>query len=630
MCGIAGFIDSTCTSGREDLILHASHMSDQIVHRGPDNGGIWIDEVNGVALAHRRLAIVDLSETGYQPMHSPSERYAITYNGEIYNFLGIKNTLEGKGHQFIGTSDTEVLLHAIEEWGLSQTLQKINGMFAFALWDKKDRTLTLARDRMGKKPLYYGWIGNAFVFASELKAIKAYPGFSAEIDRNVLSLYLRHNYVPSPWCIYKGVSKLPQSSYITIDASSQKEIHREKYWDILRVAQEGNSNTQVLSFDEALAKFEVIFDKAVVERMISDVPLGCFLSGGIDSSLVTAFMQKHSVNPVKTFCIGFEENGFNEAEYAKEIATHLGTEHTEYFVTSKEAQDVIPDIPRIFDEPFADPSQIPTYCVSRLARQHVTVALSGDGGDESFAGYARYHYANRYMNLSRAIPSPLGKIIGATLAHMPINDGRKHRILELLQRDEKAFYKLIMSYWVKPSEVVLSGQEPQFALGYDKDMPELRTFFDTMMYIDMVTYLPDDILTKVDRASMAASLETRAPLLDYEVVEFAWNTPLAMKIDDNGGKRLLKSILGQYVPAHLYERPKQGFGIPHGDWIKGPLRDWSEALLDPQRLEEEGFFNSRLVRQKWEEHISGRKDWSYALWGVLMFQAWHEYNASGN
>ena len=624
MCGIAGLIDIRKDKSAEDLQSMTKAMTDALAHRGPDNDGFWVDQETGVALGHRRLAIIDLSEAGRQPMQSSSGRYIINYNGEFYNFLSVKKELEEKGVQFSGGSDTEVFLEAVERWGLEEALKKINGMFAFALWDKKTQTLNLARDRMGKKPLYYGWVGKTFMFTSELKALHTHPDFVPEVDRNALAIYTRHNYVPVPWSIYKGIYKLPQASYMAVPLDKDKPLKPQKYWDINEVAQEGSSAPFTGSFDEALKELDEILGTAVSERMISDVPLGAFLSGGIDSSLITAIMQKNSSKPIKTFCIGFEESGYNEAPHAKKIAGHLGTDHTEYFVTAEEARNVIPGMPKIFDEPFADPSQIPTYHVSRLARQNVTVALSGDGGDEGFAGYQRYHKAIMAVNTINKIPGPLRKTLAQILRPVPL--GKAQKALKFLEGvDENEFYRHILSYWQDPNELVIGGQEPKAAMNDFVDLPNIDSFMNRMMYMDMAAYLPDDILVKVDRASMATSLETRAPLLDYKVIEYAWRTPLSMKVDNNGGKLLLRTLLEQYMPKALFDRPKQGFGIPHGDWIKGPLKDWAASLLDESRLRSEGFFNADMVTQKWQEHISGQKNWDYALWGLLMFQAWNEY-----
>ncbi|MCK5384422.1 MAG: asparagine synthase (glutamine-hydrolyzing) [Alphaproteobacteria bacterium] len=624
MCGIAGFIDLQQNKDKAALSSLVSDMSNTLIHRGPNGSGIWIDEKAGLALAHRRLAILDLSDAGHQPMLSDSERYIIIFNGEIYNFLSLKKRLERNGLKFRGTSDTEVLLAAIEEWSLEKTLHEINGMFAFAVWDRKEQILHLARDRMGKKPIYYGWCGKAFLFASELKAFRAHPSFSPEIDRDALAVYTRHNYVPAPWSIYKGIYKLPPASFLSFPLKTGIETAPQKYWDITQIAENGCRNPIDVSFETALEELDVILSNAVKERMISDVPLGSFLSGGIDSSLISAIMQKHASNPIKTYCIGFEEAGYNEAKDAKKIAAYLGTDHTELYVTANEARNVIPDLPSIFDEPFADPSQIPTYHVSRLAQKHVTVALSGDGGDEGFAGYKRYHMAQKLGNALFKIPSPIRSLLAGTLQNIPTTRHIQKLSEVMTACDKDDLYRLLMSYWKESGRLLTTGKEPLVAMNDPAQKPDIDNFINRMMHQDMRAYLPDDILVKTDRTSMAVSLETRAPLLDYKVIEYAWNLPLHMKIQHGEGKYILRSLLESYIPKPLFDRPKQGFGIPHGQWLRNPLREWAEALLDEKRLEQEGFFNPAPIRQKWKEHLSRNRDWSYQIWGILMFQAWHE------
>jgi asparagine synthase (glutamine-hydrolysing) len=625
MCGLTGVFALQEAKSADFLEATATAMNAAIAHRGPDSRAIWVEEESGVALAHRRLAIVDLSPGGYQPMHSPTGRYAIAFNGEIYNFLEIKKTLQDKGHQFKSQSDTEVLLAAIEEWGVEQALCEVNGMLAFALWDKQEKKLYLARDRMGKKPMYYGFAGKDFVFGSELKALRKHPKFRSEVDRDVLALYTRHNYVPEPWCILKGFYKLPAASFLVLSLGDAELPCPKKYWDIEKVAVEGARQPYQGSAAEMIDGLDDVLGQAVARRMIADVPLGSFLSGGIDSSLVTALMQKNSATPIKTFCIGFEEAGYNEAKDAKKIAQHLGTEHTEFYVSAQEARSVIPDLPYIYDEPFADPSQIPTFCVSRLARQHVTVALSGDGGDEAFAGYSRYHRAQRIAKAFDVLPQSLRHMAGAAIG-LYSGGGRVEKFGELLRtRDNAEFYKIMLSYWKAPDALVKGAYEARAIMNDSSQLPDLDSFIHQMMYLDMRAYLPDDILVKVDRASMAVSLETRAPLLDYKVIEYAWRMPLTANLKNGEGKAALKTVLERYVPKALFDRPKQGFGIPHGEWIRGPLRDWAENLLAAERLKQEGYFEPRLVRKKWEEHVSGKKDWSYHLWGILMFQAWLEF-----
>ncbi|MCF8495394.1 MAG: asparagine synthase (glutamine-hydrolyzing) [Alphaproteobacteria bacterium] len=612
MCGIAGFLNLTQKTGPENLAAQVKMMTDAIAHRGPDDSGAWCDAEAGIALGHRRLSIIDLSPLGHQPMESRSGRYVMVFNGEIYNFPVLRTALEGKGHVFRGHSDTEVLLGALEEFGLADTLPRLNGMFAFAVWDKKERTLSLARDRVGKKPLYYGRSGDTLFFASELKAIRAHPDFTPALNREALAAYLQRAYVPGPLSIYEGIHKLPPASYITLPAQAAPT----SYWDIQAIAENGQRALGTTNFENAVDELDGILDRAVARRMMSDVPLGAFLSGGIDSSLITALMQKNAAAPVRTFCIGFEEAGYNEAQDAKKIAAHLGTDHTELTVTAGEARSVIPDLPDYFDEPFADPSQIPTYCVSKLAREHVTVALSGDGGDETFAGYPRYGLAEKMTKTLFACPymlrAPAGHML--RLAH---GGTRLQRIAGALgARGRDDFYAALMSYWSRPERLLLSADHPPpFA-----EKSALSDFTHRMMLHDTRRYLPDDILVKVDRASMAVSLEARAPLLDYEVMEFAWTLPLEMKRD----KRILKALLERYVPRPLFDRPKQGFGIPHGAWLRGPLKDWAEALLDERRLKDEGLFNPAPIRRAWADHTAGRRDWGQHLWIILMAQAWRE------
>ena len=621
MCGIAGFWNQTLQDNQESLERQVGRMGDQLVHRGPDGDGVWADETCGVALAHRRLSIIDLSKEGQQPMVSASGRYVIVYNGEIYNFRDLRPVLEEKGYKFRGQSDTEVLLAGLEIWGLEETLTRVSGMFAFAVWDKKAGSLHLARDRLGKKPLYYGWVGQSFVFASELKAIRAYDGFTGEVSRRALTAYLRHNYVPAPYAIYKGLSKLPPGTFMTV---GQRGRGRQvSYWDIKAVAERGQAHSLHFdSPDDYLAQLDGLLTEAVGRRMISDVPLGAFLSGGIDSSLIVALMQKQADRPVKTFSIGFEESGYNEAEDAKKIAAHLGTDHTEFYVTADEARAVIPQLPEMFDEPFADPSQIPTYHVSRLARQHVTVALSGDGGDEGFGGYSRYQTATQLYNRLYGLPAGLRQGAARVLGALPVG-GRVQKLASMMAvEDVDAFYRLMLSYWKDPAVVVQAGEEPLTAMTAAARRPVFDEAVHRFMYWDMVAYLPDDILVKVDRASMAVSLETRAPLLDYEVIEWAWQVPLALKVKDGQGKWLLRQLLGRYVPVPLFDRPKQGFGIPHGAWIEGPLRDWAEEQLSEKRLREEGYFDPVLVRKLWKGPFIRAAEWQLSPVGLLMFQAW--------
>lgn len=648
MCGIAGFLSPQGT--REEAGRTIRRMTDTLIHRGPDDGGVWEDTRSGVALGNRRLAIVDLSPEGHQPMHSASGRYVLAFNGEIYNFWALREELEGLGHPFRGHSDTEVMLAAFTEWELEGALERFNGMFAFALWDREERSLYLARDRLGEKPLYYGWMGETLLFSSELKALKVHPTFRGEISRNALALYLRYQYIPAPYTIYEGISKLSPGTRLTIDEAGNVS-GPVPYWSAKEAAERGVTNPFSGSDTEAVDELDGMLRDSVRMRMVADVPLGAFLSGGIDSSAVVAAMQSQSDRPVRTFSIGFYEEEYSEAEHAKAVARHLGTEHTELYVTPEEAMSVIPKLPTLYDEPFSDPSQIPTYLVSQLARRHVTVSLSGDGGDELFAGYNRYFWVESIWGKVGWMPSGLRgalaealtavssqgwdrafKKLGPVLptkARQRIPGDKLHKLAEVLTvKNPEAMYLNLVSLWKRPDSVVIGGSEPLVTLtdpGRWADLPDLT---QRMMYLDTVTYLPDDILVKVDRASMGVSLEGRVPFLDHRLVEFAWRVPLGMKIKDGKSKWLLRQVLNQYVPKKLIERPKMGFGVPIDAWLRKPLRGWAEALLDERRLRREGFFHPRPIREKWAEHLSGKRNWQYPLWDVLMFQAWLEENKS--
>lgn len=582
-------------------------------------------------------------------MQSASGRYVIAYNGEIYNFLELRNELEKKGHRFRGHSDTEVMLTAIDEWGLEAAIKRFVGMFAFALWDKKERVLTLARDRMGEKPLYYGWQGDIFLFASELKAMRAHPAWRGEIDRDALALYMRHNYIPAPYSIYRGICKLLPGTLLSLQPASAPSTMPQPrpYWSAKDVVEAGVSQPLRLSDSEAVERLEGLLRETIRDKMIADVPLGAFLSGGIDSSMVAALMQAESSRPVKTFSIGFHEQGYDEAQHAKAVAQHLRTEHTELYVTPKEAMDVIPKLPEIYDEPFADSSQIPTFLVSEMTRRHVSVALSGDGGDELFDGYNRYFQGRRIWRCVGLLPAPMRQGLAACLTAVPpaawdrvyaatcrllpqlsghgaVGD-KAHKLAGILNvSSPEAMYRRLVSHWTEPEALVMEGREPPTVLNQTGRWPTSIDFTERMMYLDTVSYLPDDILVKVDRAAMRVSLETRIPFLDHRIVEFAWRLPLAMKIRNGQGKWILRQVLHRYVPRKLIERPKMGFGVPIDSWLRGPLRDWAESLLSEERLVREGFFAPEPVRQKWEEHLKGRRNWQYLLWDVLMFQAWLE------
>ena len=644
MCGITGFLSPG--GAREEPKRTIWRMTNTLVHRGPDDGGTWEDTRAGIALGNRRLAIVDLSPEGHQPMHSASGRYVLAFNGEIYNFRALYEELEGLGHRFRGHSDTEVMLAAFDEWELEGSLERFNGMFAFALWDREERSLHLARDRLGEKPLYYGWMGGVLLFGSELKALRAHPRFRGEISPNALALYLRHNYIPAPYTIYEGVSKLPPGTHLAIDEAGNAS-DPVPYWSAKEIAEHGVDYPFDGSNAEVVDELDSLLRDSIRMRMIADVPLGAFLSGGIDSSTIVALMQAQSDRPVKTFSVGFYEEEYSEARYAKEVAKHLGTDHTELYVTPEEARSVIPRLPTLYDEPFSDSSQIPTYLVSELARRHVTVSLSGDGGDELFGGYNRYVWGRSiWRKIGWMSPRLCGATAGSITAISPqgwdwvfkmltpvlpaklrqtVSGDRLHKLATILNvKNPTVMYTSLVSHWDHPGSIVAGGSEPYTALTDSGRWADLPYFIEQMMYLDLVTYLPADILVKVDRASMGVSLEGRIPFLDHRLVEFAWRVPLGMKIKDGQRKWVLRQVLNQYVPKRLVERPKMGFGVPIGAWLRGPLREWAESLLNEKRLSDEGFFDPFPIREKWSEHLSGRRNWPYHLWDVLMFEAWLE------
>jgi asparagine synthase (glutamine-hydrolysing) len=668
MCGLTGFWHLSVGVSANAMQSIVQNMASTLSHRGPDCDGTWADTSVGLALGHRRLAIVDLSAAGQQPMVSATSRYVIAFNGEIYNHLALRSELQGtvwRGH-----SDTETLLAAIEAWGIEATLRRCEGMFAFALWDTVNRKLILVRDRFGEKPLYYGWAGGAFLFGSELKALRAYPGFNAPVCRNALVQYLRYMYVPAPLSIYEGIFKLEPGCLLTVqnDAPSKRpctpirpgerygSVTMQRWWslaDVVTASQRNPMDNEA----QALALLEKQLQESVRSQSLADVPLGAFLSGGVDSSMIVALMQRQALDqgsqPVKTFTISFDEKGFDEAPYARAVAQHLGTDHHEMRVTAQMAMDVINELPKIYDEPFADSSQIPTHLISRAARQQVTVALSGDAGDELFGGYNRYLWGPRIWNRLARLPYPMRRTLGRLIQTIPVAGwNAMSTTLGVSQLGDKAYklsarldtvrgmddlYWSLVSEWTGPESLVkgvgenaLSPQDLNFADdGVDSRsisdlMPQGLDPVERMMFLDSMTYLPDDILCKVDRAAMACGLETRVPFLDHRLVELAWRLPMHMKIRNNQGKWALRQVLYKYVPRELIERPKAGFAIPIGHWLRGPLLNWAESLLSEQRLNEEGFFHAKPIRKAWVEHLSGKRDWTGRIWAVLMFQAWLE------
>lgn len=648
MCGFIGFFQP---GGQASSLMHtATRMADTIFHRGPDDSGAWVDEHAGLALGHRRLSILDLSPAGHQPMHSACSRYVIAFNGEVYNHLDLRRRLEAEGMApaWRGHSDTETLLACFAAWGVERTLEATVGMFALALWDRSSRLLTLARDRLGEKPLYYGWQGDVLLFGSEPKAFKAHPAFAARVDRNALTLLLRHNCIPAPYSVYEGIAKLMPGQFISMplhEPSAARAARPQAYWQANRVVEKGLSDPFRGSDSEAVDVLHGELSRSIAAQMLSDVPLGAFLSGGVDSSTIVALMQAQSARPVRTFTIGFDDAGFDEAVDAKAVARHLGTDHTELYVRPEDALAIIPRLPAIYCEPFSDSSQIPTFLVSEMARQHVTVALSGDGGDELFGGYNRYLHARKVWDrvqrwpaaarhaaagLLRAVPpAAWDRMFNAAKPLLPrslhlVAPGDKAQKLAgvLTLSDDHAFFHQLTSHWTDPASIVIGAEEPKTLLTDPASWPRADSFQHWMMAMDMQTYMADDILVKVDRAAMASSLETRVPLLDHRLVELAWRMPLDLKIREGQGKWLLRQVLYRHVPRKLIDRPKQGFGIPLGSWLRGALRDWAEDLLDESRLRQEGYLRPEPIRKMWAAHLSGRQNWQHHLWNVLMFQSW--------
>jgi asparagine synthase (glutamine-hydrolysing) len=641
LCGLTGFLDFARTIPSDALADLVGRMAATLDHRGPDDAQSWVDGEAGVALGFRRLAIVDLTEAGRQPMVSASGRFVIVYNGEVYNAEALRPQLARAGIGFRGRSDTEVILEACAAWGVAATVKQLVGMFAFALWDRAERRLTLVRDRMGIKPLYYGRFGRTFLFGSQPKSFRPHPAWAGEIDRDSLAAFLRFAYIPAPRSIHLGLQQLRPGHLAEIGPDGS--VASTCYWDIRARAAAGRAARSEIGDDDAVEAFDALLRDAVAERLIADVPLGALLSGGIDSSTVVALMQAQSSRPVRTFSIGFEEEGFDEAPHAAAVARHLGTDHHQLYVAPAHARDVIPDLPRWWDEPFADSSQIPTLLVSAMARRHVTVALSGDGGDELLAGYNRYLHGKRLIDWTEAVPRPLRSAGASLLQAVPAGawDGlarvlpgrlrparaadRAAKLAEMLRAGaEERLYRQLVGQWPQPAALVPGAVEPVDAIWTGALAAEIPDFVERMQLIDMLTYLPDDILTKVDRASMAVGLEARVPLLDHRVVEHCFQLPARMKIRNGETKWLLRRVLDRYVPRALVDRPKMGFGVPIDRWLRGPLRDWAEALLEPGRLAAEGF-DPAPIRARWHQHLSGAVNGQYPLWCVLMYQSWRQH-----
>ena len=649
MCGFVGFMPVSTVNQGMNLL---SEMTNSIAHRGPDSAGLWVEPRSRLYLGHRRLSILDLSDAGRQPMVSKTHRYVIVFNGEIYNHLFIREKLNKLDCHFnwTGMSDTETILAAIEAWGVHKTLNEMTGMFSFALWDNKLEELTLARDRFGEKPLYYGWQGQGsaatLLFGSELKSLRKHPSFEQSINRGALALYLRHNYVPAPYSIFNGIFKLPAGTYLVFSKKNFFKLmlpEPQEYWSLPKLVNFSRKQDWDLNDIESIDELDQRLSDVVSKQMVSDVPIGAFLSGGVDSSVIVALMQKISKQSVKTFSIGFNQAQFNEAHYAKAIASHLNTQHTELYVHPSDALSVIPDLPNIYDEPFADSSQIPTFLVSKLAREKVTVALSGDAGDELFCGYNRYLMNDKIWRRLQHVPSPFrvlaskiilsispefwssfGQILPGFNRYPNFGD-KLHKGANVLSASTmEELYLGLISHWQDPAKIVIGGTELPTYLNTNKLHLTNIKGVEKMMLLDALTYLPDDILVKVDRAAMSNSLETRVPFLDHHLAEFVWSMPQNLKYRNGETKWVLRRVLNKYIPQELIDRPKMGFGIPLAEWLRGPLKEWASELIDPKKLSSQGFFEPLIISNTWSEHLAGKRNWSSQLWTILMFQAWLE------
>lgn len=627
MCGIVGFVDQNGKITEPEVTLR--QMINGISYRGPDSNGTWTE--SGIGLGHARLSIIDLTSDGHQPMSSKSNRYIISYNGEVYNHKHLRQELASQGVGFKGSSDTEVILASIETWGLQKAVSRFVGMFAFALWDRVERRLYLIRDRLGIKPLYYGEIDGVFIFVSDLRALSSLPFFTKPINRDAVVQYLRYSYIPAPSSIYKHIQKLLPGHILSFDLGDtlvDLEHKSKPYWSLTSVVEKGIENPFNGTSEEAIGQLDILLKQSIKDEMVADVPLGVFLSGGIDSTVVTALMQAQSEIPVKTFTIGFQEEKHNEAKHAKAIADYLGTNHTELYLNAKEALDVIPKLPDLYDEPFSDSSQIPTYLVSQLARKHVTVTLSGDGGDELFYGYHRYNFSQNIWRKIEWLPFNIRSALGSLMnSVVPARSRKLHAIADMLSYETAdELYQRVISHWKNPRDVVIMPNKGPELYGMPTQKPVLPKFGERMMFYDINGYLPNDILVKVDRASMGVSLEARVPLLDHRIVEFAWSLPMGLKQRGQQGKWILRNVLYRYVPRNLVDRPKHGFSIPISEWLNGPLREWAEELLNERKIREQGFFNPTPIRDKWSEQTKGKGKWHYYLWDILMFQSWLENN----